>query len=260
MKLLSLNLWGGKDFGPLMEYLTQQISTIDIFCFQEVFDTKDHLNLSHDIRADLWQDLSNLFLDFHKFYYPAFEGIDDKGRAKYNLTSGLGMFVKRSIKIDNEGDYFVYRRRFAHLENDTKGAPVNLQFVNFRVNGKKILICNCHGIWYPGDKLDTKDRIKQLERILKFSDNHTGAKIICGDFNLMPQTKSMAILENKLRDLIKEFNIKRTRSKLSPFYNQPDEQKFADYTFVSKDVEVITFQVPQVTVSDHLPMILEFVP
>lgn len=258
MKLLSLNLWGGRDFGPLMKYLESLIGDIDIFCFQEVFDTKDHINLSHHIRADLWQDLYNLFLDFHKFYYPAFEGIDDAGKAKYNLTSGLGMFIRRNISIEDEGDYFVYRKRFAHLEGDTKGAPVNLQYASFKIEDKQFLICNFHGIWFPGDKLDTDDRLRQSEKILEFLGNHEGAKIVCGDFNLMPSTKSVAILETSLRDLIKDFNIKQTRSKLSPYYGKSDEQHFADYTFVSKDIKVVHFEVPNVSVSDHLPMILEF--
>ena len=61
-----------------------------------------------------------------------------------------------------------------------------------------------------------------------------------------------------MRNLIIEKNIPRTRSKLSPFWGKSDFQKFADYTFVSKNIVVKDFSVPDVEISDHLPMILEF--
>ncbi|MBI2595970.1 endonuclease/exonuclease/phosphatase family protein [Candidatus Daviesbacteria bacterium] len=258
MKLLSLNVWGGTDFAPLMDYLQKQIASADIFCFQEVFDNNEHVSVTHGARANLWEELSNLFLDFHKFYYPAFKNFDVHKKVDFKLTSGLGMFIKRDINISSEGDYFTYRQRFAPLAKDIHDTPVNLQYAIFNKDGRQYLICNFHGLWYPGDKLDTKDRIRQSEKILKFLDNQTGAKIICGDFNLMPQTKSVGLLDAKLRDLIKEFNINTTRSSLSPFYGKKGEQKFADYTFVSKDIKVVGFQVPHVAVSDHLPMVLEF--
>ena len=62
------------------------------------------------------------------------------------------------------------------------------------------------------------------------------------------------ILEQEFKNLIKEYKVPTTRSK---FYDRPND-KYADYTFVSSDVEVKSFEVPDLEVSDHLPMILEF--
>ena len=59
-------------------------------------------------------------------------------------------------------------------------------------------------------------------------------------------------------NLIKKFAIERTRSCLSPWFGSPDFQEFADYTFVSPDVNVLSFTVPDIEVSDHLPLVLEF--
>lgn len=74
----------------------------------------------------------------------------------------------------------------------------------------------------------------------------------------MPQTQSIKMLEEKYKNLIKEFNIEKTRSNLSPYAGKPDFQKFADYTFVSENINVTSFVVPDFEISDHLPMILEF--
>lgn len=89
-------------------------------------------------------------------------------------------------------------------------------------------------------------------------DSNVGSKIIVGDFNLLPETESLKIIGEGMRNLIGEFNIARTRSNLSPFFGKKEFQKFADYTLATPDVKVLDFKVLEVEVSDHLPMILEF--
>ena len=84
----------------------------------------------------------------------------------------------------------------------------------------------------------------------KFNDLE---KILCGDFNLLPNTESLAILSEDMKNLVKDFDITSTRSKL---YTKPE--KFADYILVSPDVSVKKFTVMQDEVSDHLPLLLEF--
>jgi endonuclease/exonuclease/phosphatase family metal-dependent hydrolase len=81
----------------------------------------------------------------------------------------------------------------------------------------------------------------------------SGAKILCGDFNLLPDTDSLAILEQGMRNLVKEYRVTSTRSQ---FYEKPD--RFADYILVSPEVIVEDFQVLDEAVSDHLPLLLEF--
>jgi endonuclease/exonuclease/phosphatase family metal-dependent hydrolase len=83
-----------------------------------------------------------------------------------------------------------------------------------------------------------------------------GKQILCGDFNLDLETKSVALLEENLRNLIREKGIITTRH--PEYYPKYNEMPFADYTFVTNDVLVRKFEVPQEPVSDHLPMILEF--
>jgi endonuclease/exonuclease/phosphatase family metal-dependent hydrolase len=79
------------------------------------------------------------------------------------------------------------------------------------------------------------------------------SRILCGDFNLLPNTDSLTILEQGMRNLIKEYPVTSTRSR---FYEKPD--KFADYILVSPEVVVEDFQVLDEAVSDHLPLLLEF--
>jgi endonuclease/exonuclease/phosphatase family metal-dependent hydrolase len=93
---------------------------------------------------------------------------------------------------------------------------------------------------------------------MNFMKKISGPKIICGDFNILPDTESVAILENGMRNLVKEFAIESTRTPLYRHYNNPDEPNFADYVFVSPDVNVMKFTVLPDVVSDHSPLLLEF--
>lgn len=90
--------------------------------------------------------------------------------------------------------------------------------------------------------------------------NNKGIKIVGGDFNLFPETKSIKMWEEiGYRNLIKEYGIKTTRNEYA-WRNYPNNKHyFSDYVFVDPSVKVTNFDVPEMTISDHLPMIVEIV-
>lgn len=55
-------------------------------------------------------------------------------------------------------------------------------------------------------------------------------------------------------NLIKKYNISSTRSN---YYKKQD--KFADYVFVSNGINISKFKILSDQVSDHLPIMLEFI-
>jgi endonuclease/exonuclease/phosphatase family metal-dependent hydrolase len=61
------------------------------------------------------------------------------------------------------------------------------------------------------------------------------------------------IEDSGMRNLIKEYGITSTRSS---FYKKPE--RFADYTFVSKETKVNNFKILPDEISDHLAMYLDF--
>lgn len=124
-----------------------------------------------------------------------------------------------------------------------------------------LITTNIHGVSRPGDKLDSPGRIKLSEEIIDYlKDKKDIPQIICGDFNLLPFTKSAVIFEDAgYQNLIKEHRISTTRNELAWDRFLGNKQLFADYTFVSDKVEVKDFKVPNISISDHLPMILDFV-
>lgn len=254
MKLVSLNIWGGRLFKPLVLFVKEQSKSTDIFCFQEVLDTSSDTKITHEQRADILKELQKALPDFRSYFAPATSGFDFENSVDFPLEQGLAIFVHKFIQVKEHGDIFVYKSRNQH----TKAAiwkdsfPKSLQYINFEINEKEFWVGNLHGIWAKEDT-DTEARLNQSEKIIEFFNSRSGEKILCGDFNLSPNTKSLEILESNMKNLIKDFKITDTRGKM---YKKPN--KFADYILVTPGVQVTGFEVPQVSISDHLPMILEF--
>lgn len=128
----------------------------------------------------------------------------------------------------------------------------------FRKGNDIYCLINFHGCPRPGDKLDNPDRLRQTEKLLAELAASGEKHVLGGDFNLLPETESVAMFEKcGYVNLINKYEIKTTRNKVA-WEKYPDNiQKYADYVFVDRTVGVSDFVVPDEIVSDHQPMILK---
>ena len=250
MKLISLNTWGGRELEPLLRFFGAHKNDTDIFCLQEVrnCDQKivDDNHPSEKWCGPLFEKISDELKDFTgSFAY--FD--DDPNRMS------LATFVRRTLPVKTIEDFIVYAPKELKEIGGTVFSPRKLQYLT--LDGG-LLIANYHGLWDTGPKTDTEDRVNQSKVIKVFLDKRNGPKILCGDFNLFPETKSLKILENGMRNLIKDYQIASTRTPLYRHYENPDEPNFADYILASSDIKVIDFKVLPDAVSDHSPLFLDF--
>lgn len=259
MKLVSLNTWGGRYFDPLIAFIKLH-SDADIFCFQEIQDTTSKVKQYVNIRVNLLSEVKQILPNFQVFYFPVVKSFDDEANlVSFDSTFGSAMLVKKSIKIHSQANYIVSGDQiFPFLKKDFSNLPTPLQYAGFTINGKEFAVFNFHGTPFPGHKLDSANRLLEAQTVQEIMKEESGAKILAGDFNLLPEAQSIKIFEAGLKNLIAEFHVEKTRSNLSPYFGKSNFQKFADYTFVSVEVNVISFQIPDVQISDHLPMILKF--
>lgn len=261
MKVVFLNIWGGKMYELLRAFLREQASATDFFCFQEVFDSPDAREVSGGGRANMLAELVSTLPDFDYRYMPMAEGCDgdnfDNG-----ISWGLAIFSGKGLRVESCGVTSVTSHEVPHGDKLYPLHPHHrtLQHVRFRKDATHHTLLQFHGIAYPGSKLDTPERLEQSRKIVEFLGGIPGEKILGGDFNLMPDTEGIGMIERAgMRNLITEYGITTTRNTLSyGQYAEHERQYFADYAFVSSGVTVRDFTVPQVEVSDHLPLILEF--
>jgi endonuclease/exonuclease/phosphatase family metal-dependent hydrolase len=258
MKILSLNIWGGQRHKELLPFLQKLNGEIDILCLQEVFKSGENI-FSSGSKMNIYTDLEKTLSDYQIFFAPTFTNYDLVAKTDFNTLFGEATYVKKGIKVISEGSVFVYKNfnKTLILSEDEFGQywdlPRNFHYVVIKNNNKEYLIANVHGFWKPGPKLDTKESIGQSGKIVDFLNGFSCPKILCGDLNLHPNTKSIKILEQSLINLVTKHDVGSTRSK---FYTR--DEKFADYIFVSPDVKVNKFKVMDKHVSDHLPLYLDF--
>jgi len=258
MRLLCLNLWGGRKDKLLFDYLKQQAKSVDIFCFQEVFDSQSGPTGHHGAHPHLYSELQRLLANFESVYGPTYTGWIDKEKVNFEVSEGQAIFVKKDYAVLGKGSVYIYGDEKTIITDDFKNEPKNLLYTKLAIAGQELLVVNPHGKWYPGDKLDTPERLEESQTIINFLKSFIGPKILCGDFNLMPDTESIAIIEKSgLRNLITEFKITNTRNEIS-WRRYRNKQRFADYIFTSPEVRAKNLEVPYNLVADHLPLILDF--
>lgn len=258
MKLISLNIWGGRAYDALVRFIEEQKDTTDVFCFQEVFTSSHPEAIHRGTRIHILEELEALLPEYTRTFYPMQKGLDIEGRTEIDLDQGLATFVRKEVPVLSSGTVFTRGARDSAQSEWYEDYPSAFGYIRVLFKGKTLSVLNFYGFPIPGHKLDTPERLEQSRRIVEFAKQEEGEVIICGDFNLFPQTGSIAMLENDFTDLIKAYDIRTTRSTITPYYGTPEQQNFADYTFVSKGITVSKFDVPSDCVaSDHLPMILE---
>jgi endonuclease/exonuclease/phosphatase family metal-dependent hydrolase len=253
MKLLTLNAWGGKLHKPLLEFIEKMAGDIDIFCFQEVFSTLTDIEFSSGAKMNLYQDIAKILKSYQGYHSPKSKGYDYGGYIGKDVDFGNAFFIKKDIPVLSYEEIFdvISDKGYDWREHAIAGA----QFITIERGKTPIAICNFHGAWIKGThKKDTPERIEQSYQVKKILNAFPGEKILCGDFNLLPDGESMKILEKDMRDLIADYHITSTRSSL---YKTSDVT-FGDYVLVSRGITVAEFKVLPDEVSDHLALLVDF--
>jgi len=250
MKIITLNAWGGRVTEPLKEFLLQN-QDVDIFCLQEIFHNAEDKEISEllsgdtkNLVRDLYQTTQGLLPTHNSFFTPVFEDY-----------YGLAIFIKKNIVLKDNGEVLLYENRnFPDLKDPDKDHTRKMQWIRFTQNGSEYCVMNIHGHWDISGKLDTNNRILQSNRVRLFTEKlpRDIKKIMCGDFNLRPETKSMDILEEGMINLIKTNNVISTRTSL---YKKED--RLADYILISPNIKPKDFKVVSNGVSDHSALFLE---
>ncbi|MBI2124002.1 MAG: endonuclease/exonuclease/phosphatase family protein [Candidatus Wildermuthbacteria bacterium] len=262
LTLLYLNIAGGQWFEELEAYLQPLAERIDVFCFQEVLDTltdkqwnSEQGGRFHRQRVDLFKQLQ-IILPKHQ---PFFAWYSRLTTVDFPLYLGNAIFVntERAIRsVAETGDRMVYGKRDSMKGFDLETIPRNVQYVVLELRGgKRLTVFNWHGLWETIGKADTPRRVEQFRVLERFVRGFPGPKILGGDGNTFPESMSSSILAQAgWESLVLTHAIKSTRSSA---YTRGDQNGYhADDIFV-RGVNELRFELPEVVVSDHLPLVLQ---
>lgn len=253
MNIISLNTWGGLAGRELLvSFFEKYKDSVDVFCLQEIWAEPHEVlvrgekiggrNLEHDkVMVDGLGLISSILKDHIPFFRPHFGD-----------HYGLMIFVRKDLKVLYEGELYVYKEKGHIPEGDVGNHARNIQYIHLETKAGVRTIVNFHGLWNGKGKGDSEDRLKQSDKIIEFLKSVKNPTVFCGDFNLLPDTESIKKFEDfGMKNLIKEFAVTSTRTS---FYDKTNP--YADYTFISKDVELKEFKMLPEEVSDHKAMLI----
>lgn len=262
---MCLNGWGGKLHEKLIPYIMD--SQPDILCLQEVVHTptatKEWLTYrdgDHILpqRANFLQDVCNALPEHIGFFCPAAQGVLWDEDTKIPSQWGLATFVHKSLPVIAQMQGFVHKSfsPYDYGEHPRSRSAHVIKVFNYKLNSA-VVVAHMHGLRDLQGKVDTPERAKQAHRFLSMVKNiaEDGEPIIiCGDFNVKPESETFKILTQAgLTELVTTRTTKGTRSS---YYKKPN--KYADYMLVNEHVNVIDFiVVHDPEVSDHCPIVLE---
>lgn len=251
LKFISLNLWfGGILFDDIVQFLKQE--NADIVVLQEVFHSDDKkLPVHYRSIESLQKFLDYPYYDFAPAVYDKFPwGSVLNGNAvlsKYPIIDRNVTFFDRELDMQNPRSPF-----------DPEFYPVtprNLQQATLQTQAGNLNIFNFQGVWdMDGDKVSPQ-RQKMSDTIMKAIEGKQNV-IVAGDTNAKHTNPVMRKIETRLTNvfgdtLTSSFNMKR---KENPGY----ASAVVDMVYADKNFEVIEYRCPDVDISDHLPLIVEF--
>jgi endonuclease/exonuclease/phosphatase family metal-dependent hydrolase len=241
MRLISLNIWGGHVKAPLLDFIETQ-QAIDFFCLQEVYhQAKDKTSEDdREVSLNIFAEISAKLPEHNGFFKPV---VDD--------AYGLAAFIHKRFQVRQEGVVIIHH----NPDYAGRGAAHSriLQWLECSLDNQPFVVVNVHGLWNGMGKTDTPSRIRQSQKVKQFVDSLAMPVVLCGDFNLRPDTESLRIVEEGMNNLIHAYEIISTRTHL-----YPKPEKFADYIFTSPEVGIKHFAVLEDVVSDHAPLLLDF--
>lgn len=248
IKILTLNIWGGELLDRVINFIRKEDP--DIALLQEVNNGMDSLNSKFKSIDILRKELG--------FPYCSFEPLFLDIRSGNKIPQGNAIFSRFPIG-NQKAIFFDIPFGEFNLEEIKSNLGKN-QFLSMgmlktdvNVNSRNINSYSVHGIWgFDGE--DSARRLKMSKIIVEEIKNRKDV-ILAGDFNLKPSTKTIKNIEGYLqnvfgKELIRTFNMKH---KKLPGY----ATAAVDMIFVSKHFKVINHYMPNVDVSDHMPLVCE---
>jgi hypothetical protein len=205
---------------------------------------------------DLLDELQHLLPGYQALFCNIQSGFDPHGPVAYAVDFGQAMFVHPSLRLQDHFKRFIFRTENALSAHSNTpvgwGLGRAIQVATIGQAQTTYVIGNVHGLWHPSGKGDMPERLEQSTHIVAaMASVSAQKKIIVGDLNVLPQTQSIALIEQAgYRNLVSEHAITDTRT---VFYDKAI--RLADYAFVSERVKVEAFRVDQSPVSDHAALI-----
>lgn len=256
IKFIQVNIYCGKYLDSLVEFLKREQP--DFISMQEV--TVGSINLYSDKEVSTFEILKER-LGLDGVLSPYIKYLDLPGASFGNAV--LGKFPIKQFKTIplNQSREIMYSEvenatgeENAEINESRQNLPRELLDVTFDVNGRNIHALSWHGAW-TAPPTDTVETVRQASVLAQYLKTIPEPYILGCDSNNVPKSKTILTIDAVSNNLMKGSGILQT--------THPTAHKIAprgyliDFVFTSPDFKLKSVNVPDVLVSDHLPVVCE---
>lgn len=254
IKFIQINIFKGKYLDALLEFLRSE--NPDFISMQEV--TAGKLNLTGDER--------NLFevIKGELGYYGVYNG-DIKLAGSANSTFGNAVIsrfpiIKSEIVVLKSFRPVTLEEMNENVDNIWAQLPRHLLDATVDCEGFKIHAISVHAR-RTAPPVDDDEGVRQAQLIADHLKSLGDEPfVVGGDLNMPPESGVIKTIADVSKNLMADCGVTQT---LNPAVHELGEHGYlVDYIFTSKHFKLKSLLVPQVTISDHLPVIavLEYQP
>ncbi len=243
MKILQLNIWGGRLGRVISDLLVRE--NPDVVCLQEAIAIPGGKSI-------LFEDVEEIQAHTgyeHAYMTPSITFNLMRRKAEWgNCVLSKHPFVE----TNEQYTYLEHVDDYDHLEISDYNSGRALQHVVVEGDAGPVNILNHHGYHINEHKNGNDETLRQCKLIADYAKSLTGPVVLCGDFNLVATSSSLEQINAVLVNHVKERGVISTRTPLTY------KTEACDYIFTSPDIEVKNFQVLDDIVSDHKALTVEF--
>lgn len=248
IKIIQINIYKGKYLGELINFLKGE--NPDIILQQEVSCGK--LNYTKDKTLNLFEVIKReLGMD------GAFNG-DVRLEGDENSSFGNAVLTKYPI-LDQKVVVLAQFRpltfeEIEHVELIWAQVPRHVLDLVVDVSAQKVHVMSWHGAW-TAPPTDTSQTLRQANMAAKYLKSIKEPYILGVDMNNIPQSKTVAIIDKvAINHMMGSGVLQTTHPKIHKIVPRG---YLIDYIFTSNHFKLKSISVPEVTVSDHLPVVAE---
>ena len=241
MKLIQLNMWGGRLESQLINFFESEQP--DIVCLQEAISIEGNSPFFTSV-----EDIQEAIGAEYVYMSPTIS-FNYMHRTAYYGNCIISRYpIKETETIFTGGEYIENFDKLGHGSNIR-----NLQRATIALpDGSELQVLNHHGHHIPHHKNGDEETMRQCGIIANQIKKLNGRVVLAGDFNLNPSSSSLKQINNLLINLSVKAKLESTRNFLT------HKTEVCDYIFVSDGINVETFSDIKDIVSDHEALVLKF--
>ncbi len=249
-KIIQVNIFKGKYLDALVEFINDEKP--DFVTMQEV--TTNRFNFYKDQNISLFQLLCEK-LNMYGEYHGDLKLIGDEtslfGNAvfsKYPILEKHVVTLKsfRPVSLDE-------------LDSDQSSVRelIDRHVLDVRVDveGFGMHVLSWHGAW-TAPPHDNEETFRQANIVYGHLKNIDPPLILCGDLNSTIDSKTVRLISSVTQNFMENLPAETVTTNTKVHKIAP-RGYLIDYIFASRDFKLINLRIPQITVSDHLPVIAE---